>query len=53
MRYTVRLVQGKTILNVYHSNDLLKVIQKERELRRIHGMDNVWICDNFEEILAG
>jgi len=53
MRYTVRLAIEKNICNVFLTNDLSDAIQKEIELKKIHGKENVWIADAIEEILVG
>lgn len=53
MRYTVRLAIEKNITNVYLTNDISDAIQKEIELKEIHGKENVWIADSILEILVG
>ena len=55
MRYTVRVYDEKLdyIKNVLCTNDHYEAISMERELRKIYGIDNVWIADAITEILVG
>jgi len=53
MRYVVKLFTEGQIKNVFSTNDADKAYQKERELRQIYGVDNVWTTDAVIEILVG
>ena len=55
MRYTVKLYDENLdfIKNVMWTNNHYEAISKERELRKIHGIENVWIADSIMEIIVG
>jgi hypothetical protein len=51
MRYTVRYWDGKNIINDLCTNDHDKVIERERELKKIY--EEVWTADAIIEMLVG
>jgi len=54
MRFTVRVHIGEGVIrNVFHTNDQHITIEKELELRKEYGDDNVWIADSLLELLVG
>ena len=53
MLYTVKLFKWGEIRNAIHTNDYSKANKIEQYLKPIYGKDNVWICDNIQEIAVG
>lgn len=53
MQYTVKLFKWGEIRNVTHTDDISKANQIEQYLKPIYGKDNVWICDNLQEVMVG
>lgn len=54
MLYIIKIVtKNNNILTAYSTNNMDLAIQKEFELIKIYGRQNVWIVDIMQEILAG
>jgi hypothetical protein len=54
MLYIIKLVtKNNNILNVYSTNNIDQAIQKEFELIKIYGRENVWLVDIMQEISVG
>jgi hypothetical protein len=53
MRYTVKLFKWDVIRNVINTDDLSRANKIEQYLINEYGKDNVWICDNLQEIMVG
>jgi len=54
MRFTVSVHIGNGVIqNLFHTNQQHIAIQKELELKKVYGVDNVWIADSIQEILVG
>ena len=53
MLYTVKIVSKGIIKNILDTNDHSKAIQCELDAAEIYGKENVWICDNIQEIRVG
>ena len=53
MRYTVKVIVNKEIVNGFSCNEIHKAIEMESKLRQTHGFDNVWIVDSVQEIMVG
>ena len=54
MLYIIKLVtKNNNILNVYSTNNIDQAIQKEFELIKIYGKENVWLVDIMQEISVG
>ena len=54
MRFTVRVHMGNgNVIPFYHTNQRHNAIQKESELKKVYGDDNVWIAESIQEILVG
>jgi len=52
MRYTVR-VYANEISNVINTDDISEAISVENYYAGQYGRENVWICDNLQEIMVG
>ena len=46
-RYTIKLVVGENITNIYSTNDFKEALKFERYYRKNYGSDKVWMVDNF------
>lgn len=53
MLYTVNIVSEGIIKTILDTNDLDKAIQCELDAAEIYGKENVWVCDNVQEIMVG
>lgn len=53
MLYTVKIVSKGSIKNILNTNDLDKAIQCELDAAEIYGKENVWVCNNVQEIMVG
>lgn len=53
MRYLVRYWNGNEIINDLITDNLIKAIEKQRELWEHYGVHNVWMADNIEELIVG
>jgi|TARA_B110000503_G_scaffold125087_1_gene192311 hypothetical protein len=54
MLYIIKLVtKNNNILTAYSTNNMDLAIQKEFELRKIYGRENVWLVDTMQEISVG
>ena len=53
MRYTLKVSYGDGIMNIWAGNDMSEAIRLEGIAIKQWGKDNVWICDNLQEILVG
>lgn len=53
MRYTVKLFKWDVIRNVINTDDISRANEIEQYLKPIYGKDNVWICDNIQEVMVG
>lgn len=53
MLYTVKIANKGVIRNILDTNDLGKAIQCELDAAKIYGKQNVWVCDNMQEIMVG
>ena len=57
MRYTVKYIDGKNVVNAVSTNDLAFAIQEEMRLKLemtlAHPNTQVWIADAVEEIMVG
>jgi len=54
MRFTVRVHIGNgQILPFFCTNEQHIAIKKESELKKVYGVDNVWVADSIQEILVG
>ena len=52
-QYTVRVNDEGVITNDLHTNNYVEALQHESYLAQVYGKDNVWICDNIQEIMCG
>jgi hypothetical protein len=53
MRYTVKLLKWDVIRNVINTNDYHKAHEIEQYLIGEYSREDVWICDNLQEVLVG
>ena len=54
MRYTLRVNGGNgQIENIWSGNEMSEAIHFEAIAIKHWGKDNVWICDNLQEVLVG
>jgi hypothetical protein len=53
MLYTVKIVDEGVITNDLHTNDYAEALQHESYAAKVYGKDNVWICDNIQEVMVG
>ena len=53
MLYTVKIVSKGSIKNILTTNDHDKAVQCELDAAEIYGKENVWVCDNVQEIMVG
>lgn len=53
MLYTVKIVSEGIIRTILDTNDLDKAIQYELHAAELYGKENVWVCDNIQEIMVG
>ena len=54
MRYTLRVNGGNNkIENIWSGNEMSEAIRLEDISIKHWGKDNVWICDNLQEIMVG
>ena len=53
MRYTVKLFKWDVIRNVINTDDISRANKIEQYLINEYGKDNVWICDNLQEVMVG
>jgi len=53
MLYTVKIVDEGVIENDLHTDNYDEAIQHESYAANVYGKDNVWICDNIQEIMCG
>lgn len=52
-RYTLRVHYGGQIKNIWFGSKLSEAIRQEDIAIKRWGKDNVWICDNLEEMMVG
>ena len=53
MRYTVKLFKSEVIRNVINTDDFYRAHEIEQDLINEYGRDNVWVCDNLQEMMVG
>lgn len=53
MLYTVKINNEGVITNDLHTNDYFEALHHESDAIITYGKDNVWICDNVQEIMVG
>ena len=53
MLYTVKIVDEGVITNDLHTNDYVEALQHESYAANVYGKDNVWMCDNIQEVMVG
>jgi hypothetical protein len=53
MRYLVRYYDGTNIINDLSTDSHSRAVDREFELRKTYGRENVWIADAVMEILVG
>jgi hypothetical protein len=57
MRYTVKYIDGKNVVNAVSTNDIAFAIQEEMRLKLemtlAYPNTQVWIADAVEEIMVG
>ena len=51
--YTVKIASEGIIRTILDTDDLDKAIQCELDAGEIYGKENVWVCDNVQEIMVG
>ena len=52
-QYTVRVNDEGVITNDLNTNNYVEALQHESYLTQVYGKDNVWICDNIQEVMCG
>jgi len=54
-RYTLKVVHGEGdwVANVWSGNDMGEVLKREDRAVKQYGKDNVWVCDNMDEVAVG
>ena len=53
MLYTVKVNKWNSIQNVHHTNDITEANEVEQYHIKHWGKDNVWVCDNLQEVMVG
>lgn len=53
MRYTVKLYKWDDVRNVINTDDYSRAHNIELYLKDIYGKENVWVCDNVQEVMVG
>ena len=53
MRYTVKIVDEGVITNDLNTESYVEACQHESYAANVYGKENVWICDNLQEIMVG
>jgi hypothetical protein len=52
-QYTLKVDNGDGIENIWSGNDINEAHHYESIGIKHWGKDNVWICDNLQEIMVG
>ena len=52
-RYTLKVDNGDGIENIWSGDDMNDAHRYETKAIEYWGKDNVWICDNLQEIMVG
>ena len=54
-RYTLKVVhgEGNWVTNLWSGDDMGEALKREGRAIKQYGKDNVWLCDNMDEIAVG
>lgn len=52
-QFTVKINREGIIVNKLDTDNYSEALRCEEDMVKQYGKDNVWICDNLQEILVG
>ena len=52
-RYTLKVDTGDGVENIWSGNDINEAHRYENIGIKHWGRDNVWVCDNHQELMCG
>ena len=52
-RYTLKFLNGDNIENIWSGNEMSEALKREDMAAKQYGRDNVWVCDNMQELTVG
>ena len=52
-RYTLKVDNGDGIENIWAGNEMSDAIHYEAIAIKYWGKENVWVCDNLQEVMCG
>ena len=52
-RYTLKVDNGDNIENIWAGNEMSDAIHYEAIAIKYWGKENVWVCDNLQEVMCG